>query len=43
MRQELFNIKQKLKKLKYAVIYNWKTKKHEVYKIKDLKALKQSL
>lgn len=43
LRQELFNIKQKLKKLKYAVMFNWKTKRYETYKLKHLKALKQKM
>ena len=36
MRAELFNLKQSLGKMKQRVLYNPKSKRHEIYKSRDI-------
>ena len=40
IRQEIFNIKIKLRKMMYVVLFNFKTRKYEIYKTRDIERLR---
>jgi hypothetical protein len=40
IRQEIFNIKVKLRKMRFVVLFNFKSRKYEIYKTRDIERLR---
>ena len=43
LRKELFNIKVALKKMKFDVLYNSKSKRYEHYKVSEIRKLRNKI